>query len=101
MAAERGNRRAQYNIARDYEKGTGVIQDREKALYWYRKAAENGSPLAMEQLAEAYQFGRLGLPHDPDKADYWYRKANETRKQTGEVDPRSLPLIEKIKLIWF
>lgn len=39
-SAEQGWYQEQYDIASLYEKGEGVEQDYEKALYWYQKAAE-------------------------------------------------------------
>ncbi len=48
--AERGDPRAQFNLAYCYEMGDGVKKDMEKALYWYRKAADSGSDLAVFRL---------------------------------------------------
>ena len=33
---------AQFNLGRSYKKGEGIDKDREKALYWYGKAARQG-----------------------------------------------------------
>lgn len=51
-AAERGNAGAKYNIAKMYVKGEGGLPcDDDLALYWFRKAAENGEfPPAEGQL---------------------------------------------------
>jgi hypothetical protein len=38
--AERGSVQAQLNIARMYERGEGVAQDKQTAQEWYRRAAE-------------------------------------------------------------
>ena len=100
-AAALGNRKGQFNLGRDYEDGTGVPKDYKQAVYWYFKAAENGDPMAMERLYEAYHLNRLGLKRDDEKAHYWAEKARETRRKTGEVDPRSLSVIEKVRMIWF
>jgi hypothetical protein len=35
-----------------YLNGLNVPQDREKGLYWYRKAAENGSEAARSELSK-------------------------------------------------
>lgn len=43
--------KAQYNLGVLYDQGLyDVIQDKEKAKYWYKKAAKNGSVLAQENL---------------------------------------------------
>ena len=40
--AEQGSPRAQINIARLYERGEGVAQDKAAATEWYRKAEAQG-----------------------------------------------------------
>lgn len=56
-AAELGHPSAQYNIANHFAIGRGVDKDIEKALYWYRKAAENGEENAPDKIRmfEEYQ----------------------------------------------
>ena len=41
-AAEGGDAKAQYELARAYATGEGVRRDSTEALRWYRKAAEQG-----------------------------------------------------------
>ena len=48
------------NLGYMYAKGLGVPQDYSKALYWYKKAAEQGSATAeanLENLESEYLFG--------------------------------------------
>lgn len=45
-SAEQGSPRAQLNIARMYERGEGVAQDKAAAMEWYRKAAALGASTA-------------------------------------------------------
>jgi len=45
---------AQYNLAQFYLRGFGTERDFEKAIYWMRKAVENGDEDAPEQL-KAYE----------------------------------------------
>ena len=49
-AAEHGDVAAQVHVGRDYEKALGVEQDLERAVDWYREAADAGSPQAMLAL---------------------------------------------------
>jgi TPR repeat protein len=49
--AEQGWAPAQYSLGLMHERGKGVQHDREKAAYWYRKAADNGYELAKSALA--------------------------------------------------
>jgi len=57
-----------------YLKGLGVPQDYQKAVYWFKKSAEQDYPLAEINLALIYQYG-LGVPQDSQEALYWYNKA--------------------------
>ena len=47
---------------------------RRKALAWHRKAAENGSSLAMLDVAVALSMGR-GVTANESEAFGWYRRA--------------------------
>jgi TPR repeat protein len=41
-SAEQGNAIAQSFVGRKYAKGKGVTQDYQKAVKWYKRAAEQG-----------------------------------------------------------
>lgn len=64
----------QAGLGRSYELGRGVPQDFVRAAYWYRKAAEQGSPSAQFSLGRMYYNGR-GVSQDFAQAADWYRKA--------------------------
>ena len=49
-AAEQGNEKAQFNLARCYAIGEGVEKDLKEAEYWFRKAAERGLEQAKAAL---------------------------------------------------
>jgi hypothetical protein len=49
-AASMGNYIAQYNIANLYLRGDYVVKDIDRALYWYRKSAEQGCQWAQDKL---------------------------------------------------
>jgi len=90
-----------------YEKGKeGVQKDMEKAIYWYTRAAEQGSTDAYVHLGMC--FDGEDTPKDIKKAIYWFTKAAEqgdadgqfalgTYYQNGEGVPKD---IEKA-IYWF
>lgn len=50
VVAERGQPDAQYAIGYMYYYGDGVVENKEKALYWIEKAASAGQPNARKAL---------------------------------------------------
>jgi hypothetical protein len=65
---------AQFALGIMYEEGRGLTQDYEKALEWYRKAAEQGYAPALNNLGVMYDRG-VGVPKNTKKALELYRKA--------------------------
>jgi TPR repeat protein len=59
-----------------YKEGKDVPRDYKEAVYWYRRAAEQGFAGAQNNLAVMYEQG-LGVPKDESEAVKWYRKAAE------------------------
>ena len=60
---------------RFYAEGQGGLpKDEAKALEWYRKAANQESPLAQVLLGLRYATGR-GVPRDDRQAFLWFEKA--------------------------
>jgi TPR repeat protein len=57
-----------------YERGRGVPRDDAQAVSWFRKAADAGIPVAMNNLGDMYENGR-GVPRDDAQAVSWFRKA--------------------------
>ena len=75
--AKNGNKIAQYNIGYFYYYGEGgVSRDYEKAVSWYRKAANQGLAEAQAALGQVYSEGH-GVTKDYSMAAYWYSKAVE------------------------
>lgn len=76
--AEKGDIKMQYIAGKLYEKGKGVIRDREKAREWYEKAAEKDYVPAQCQLAllccldEEYELGHQ-----------WYLRAYKLGSKTA------------------
>jgi len=50
IAAESGDARAQYSLAVMYNDGIGIRKNPDQAMFWFRKAAAKGHPLAIEIL---------------------------------------------------
>ena len=72
--AEQGDARAQFNLAKMYDKGEGVQQDKQKAAEWYQKAAEQGLAIAQFNLGVLYENGD-GVEQNKAIAEEWYSKA--------------------------
>ena len=74
IAAEQGDRDAQFNLGNIYWHDWVVDQDRGEAVRWFRKAAEQGHVVAQFNLGLAYANGK-GVITDEREAVRWYRKA--------------------------
>jgi len=68
--------RAQNNLGWMYDVGKGVAQDSQKAVKWYRLAAEQGYAAAQNNLGFFYHVGK-GVTQDYQEAVKWYRLAAE------------------------
>lgn len=66
-----------------YESGLGVAKNYEEAVKWYRKAAEQGNPVAQNSLAYCYEKGK-GITKNIDEAITWYRKAANQGDNSAE-----------------
>jgi TPR repeat protein len=61
--AKSGNASSAANLGIKYVGGTiGILPNYQEGLYWLRKAADRGAPLAYYVLAKFYLEGRPGLP---------------------------------------
>jgi hypothetical protein len=94
IAAERGNSRAQHNLALMYENGEGVPKDCSQAAKWYHMAAEQGNPGSQNNLGSLYETGE-GVTQDHAVALEWYRRAAEGGATNAPANYRRLkPRIE-------
>ena len=59
-----------------YERGKGVEKNMEKAVEFYKKAADLGDAYSVRQLAYFYLNGINGLKTDLNQALYFYEKAS-------------------------
>lgn len=83
-AAEKGHKKAQYRIARCFDKGNGVEESNKKAFTWYQKSAEQGYAKAQMQLGRCYMKGK-GTTADEAKAKTWLKRAIKNPKGGDKV----------------
>jgi hypothetical protein len=75
--AEKGVPRAQTIMGFFHERGIAPDASPDQAVAWYEKAAAQGQPQGIHNLAYSYQYGELGLPVDLEKARALYTQATE------------------------
>lgn len=90
LMAQTGVSLAQYDLGVCYAMGAPVALDYEKAVSWFRKAAEQGHPGAQYLLGVCYE-NALGTERDAKQAEYWYGKAAE------QDDPDALEALKNLK----
>ena len=73
MAAGKGDKLSQYELADCYQNGYGVEMNHAKAFKWFQRSAEHGEKDAQNSLGYCYQFG-LGVDVNYLEAIKWYRK---------------------------
>ena len=74
--AEKGNIKFLLKTAYDYMQGTnGVQQDKQEAMKWFMKAAEQGDGNAQGVIGTAYYQGLDGYPKDTKEGMKWLRKS--------------------------
>ena len=79
------DREEQATLASYYRFGIGTIpKDAAQALYWYRKAAEQGHVDAQIQLLESYFYGDE-IPQDYVEAAFWAHNAAEQGNSYGQL----------------
>jgi TPR repeat protein len=77
-AASRGYVSALNNLAILYEGGDGVDFSEEEAIKLFTKAAQQGHPLAMYNLAHRYKDGTISVRRSFVQAAEWFMKSAET-----------------------
>jgi TPR repeat protein len=78
-AQQRGYVAAIYNLAVIYDQGLGVNQDVERANDLFKRAANQGFPLAMYTLAQRYSEGDKGsIIRDEGQAYEWFAKGSDS-----------------------
>lgn len=94
LAAERGDKSAQFMIANLYINGHGVPKSMTKAADWYKKIAEQGDLEAQYQLGLMYDSCE-GIEENKKEAVYWYEKSAEQGKAEAQHNLALLYLLEK------
>jgi hypothetical protein len=86
--AKQGQVDAMTRLGQMYWQEGGGMNDREKAIYWYSKAANLGYAVAQSSLAGIYDArGMYDVPkEDLVKAAYWYRKAASQGDASAEYE---------------
>ena len=86
-AAEQDNIYAQYMLGVKYDSSNKdqysvIIKDDIKAVYYFKKAANQGDSDAQLDLGSCYMDGR-GVEKDWEKAKFWFGKAAEQKNQVA------------------
>ena len=72
--AKKGDAIAQVNLGVMYKTGRGVEINGKEAVMWWSKAAEQGNLSALNNVANAYKYGKDGVSQDYLEAIKWYEK---------------------------
>src|SRR6185437_13934275 len=71
-AGKKGND-MQINIGQQFESSEQIVNDLDQVNYWYQKASENNSKVALFKLGEIYELGR-GVVENKVRAFEFYKK---------------------------
>ncbi|AZV81012.1 peptidase C14, caspase catalytic subunit p20 (plasmid) [Parasedimentitalea marina] len=85
-AADAGSPEAQFELAKLYERGTGVSVDHARALTLYRAAADQDFADAINDLGFLHYQGGLGLPADAQKALTFFERAADLRHPQAQFN---------------
>ena len=92
-----------------YHKGRAVPRDYAKAVAWYRKAAAQGNPVALDNLGLMYRDG-LGVPRGYIQAHKWFDLAgmrgwyggvNHRRVLSKKMTPADISKAQKQAREWW
>lgn len=85
-AAQNGNAIAQYYIAHAYYDGSGVQADKQKAMEWMLKSAEQDHPYAQYACGMYYLTGQEPVQQDTIKGIEWLQKAANAGMPEAQAD---------------
>lgn len=90
-AAKLGEASAQHNVGLFYDIGEGVKKDKDKALYWYKKAWKND-----HQTSSCINIALLYLANGQrERAIFWWKKAVNAGDGDAALDLAKLYLKSK------
>ena len=84
LKARSGNVTAMYNLAEQYYKGVGMLQDYKQAFVWYKQAGDKGNLEACYMTATMYEDG-LGCNQNYTNAFNYYLKAAERGHEKSQL----------------
>lgn len=85
-AAAAGSPEAQFELAKLFERGTGVPQDEARALSLYQDAAAQDFADAINDLGFMHYQGGLGLPANPQRALEFFERAADLRHPQAQFN---------------
>jgi tetratricopeptide (TPR) repeat protein len=89
-AAQDGDRASQLNVGYCFDCGVGVKKNRDKALFWYRRAHRRGDSSATNNIGTIYRD--LGLK---GRALQWFQRALERGNHGSALDIGKVYLDQK------
>jgi uncharacterized protein len=84
--ARQGDAEAQSKMGVMYASGVGMKLDKQEALRWYRKSAEQGYPIGQWNLAFMYVRGEGGVAANFGEARELFRKSAESGLPNAQYD---------------
>lgn len=75
--------KSQFELGKRYFDGKEEKEDLEKAVYWFKKAAELGYADSQLELGKCYEYGH-GVEKDYKQAAYWYKKAADQDNSSAQ-----------------
>ena len=94
--ADKGDPKAQFNLANSYFNGRGVKKNYKEAAKWFHLAAEQDLEWAQNMTGLCYEYG-FGVPRNTVEANKWYEKADsngatdEEKSQRHQIDKNIPP----------
>lgn len=85
LKAKQGDMKSQSELGFLYENGKGVEKNYSQAVYWYKKASDQGYAIAQYNLGASYENGR-GVDKNDQQAREWYRQAAENGVIEAQVN---------------
>jgi eukaryotic-like serine/threonine-protein kinase len=108
-AAAQQNPGAEFRLGSMFEQGLGTDKDLQKAVEYYRRAADHGYPDAQSVMGYLYETGSDGLKQDYGQAVEWFTEAanqgfRKAEKNLGDLyfQGRGVPAVDyKQAMQWY